>query len=136
MRLRKYSIGNRGALEVFGRRMHSLTLCIWSLSFAVSLCLIYSYTKAKTDLAAALKVLNDFLLDKTYLVGNQITLADIVVVSTLLYPFKLVTDPAYLKPFPNVVRWFQTCVSQPEFQQVVGDVVLCKKELLAPGQEQ
>ena len=45
--------------------------------------------------------------------GNQITLADIVVVSTLLYPMKLVCDKNYLKPFTNVVRWFQTCVNQP-----------------------
>jgi len=93
-----------------------------------------SYEKAKTDLAKALAVLNDYLLDKTYLVGHAVTLADIVVASTLLYPFKLVTDKNYLKPFGNVVRWFQTCVNQPSFVQVVGQVTLCKKELTAPGQ--
>ena len=76
--------------------------------------------------------MNKHLLDKTYLVNDQITLADIVVASTLLYPFKLVADAAYLKPYPNVVRWFQTCVNQPEFQQVVGVVTMCKKELKAP----
>jgi elongation factor 1-gamma len=93
------------------------------------------YEKAKKDLAAALGVLDSYLLDKTYLVNHQITLADIVVASTLLYPFKLVADKNYVKPFTNVTRWFQTCVNQPEFQQVVGQVTLCKKELLAPGQE-
>lgn len=98
-------------------------------------CLLCRYEKAKTDLAAALAVLDAYLLDKTYLVNHQITLADIVVASTLLYPFKLVTDKNYLKPFTNVTRWFQTCVNQPEFQQVVGQVALCKKELLDPGQE-
>jgi len=86
-------------------------------------------------LGNALSVLNNHLLDKTYLVNDQITLADIVVASTLLYPFKLVADKTYLKPYGNVVRWFNTCVNQPEFQQVVGQVTMCKKELTAPGQE-
>uniref|UniRef100_A0A7S2VCF3 GST C-terminal domain-containing protein n=1 Tax=Entomoneis paludosa TaxID=265537 RepID=A0A7S2VCF3_9STRA len=91
-----------------------------------------AYEKAKGDLAKSLELLNSHLMDKTYLVNNQITLADIVVASTLLYPFKLVTDGNYLKPYQNVVRWFQTCVNQPEFQQVVGVVAMCKKELKAP----
>ena len=90
-----------------------------------------SYDKAKQDLATALTKLNTHLSDKTYLVNDQITLADIVVASTLLYPFKLVADPNYLKPLAHVVRWFQTCVAQDEFQQVVGQVTLCEKELMA-----
>lgn len=93
-----------------------------------------AYEKAKTDLAAGLTILNNHLLDKTYLVNDQITLADIVVASTLLYPFKLVCDKNYLKPFGNVARWFQTCVNQPEFKQVIGTVNMCKKETMAEGQ--
>lgn len=93
-----------------------------------------SYEKSKSDLAKALKVLNDHLNGKSYIVGNQITLADIVVASALLYPFKLVTDPSYLKPYENVLSWFTNCVSQEEFQQVVGQVTMCQKELMAPGQ--
>jgi elongation factor 1-gamma len=95
----------------------------------------FRYEKAKTDLAQGLKRLDDALLHQTYLVGDQITLADIVVASTLLYPLKLVCDKTYLKPFTNVVRWFSTCVHQTEFVAVIGDVTLCQKELLAPGQE-
>jgi len=93
-----------------------------------------AYEKAKADLSNALTILNDQLLLKTYLVGDQITLADIVVASALVYPMKLVCDKAYLKPFGNVVRWFQTCVNQPQFKAVIGEVTMCKKELTAPGQ--
>lgn len=93
-----------------------------------------SYEKSKQDLAKALKVLNDHLHGKSYIVGNQITLADIVLASTLLYPFKLVTDQSYLKPYGKVLKWFTNCVSQEEFQQVVGQVTMCQKELMAPGQ--
>ena len=79
--------------------------------------------------------MNNHLLTRTYLVNDQITLADITVAAALVYPMKLVCDKDYLKPFGNVVRWFQTCVNQPEFKAVIGEVVLCKKELMAAGQE-
>lgn len=95
---------------------------------------LHSYDKAKTDLAQGLAKLDAYLQTRTYLVGDQITLADIVVASTLLYPMKLVCDKAYLKPFVNVVRWFQTCVNQPAFTAVIGKVEMCKKELTAAGQ--
>ena len=96
-----------------------------------------SYQKAKKDFAIALQTLENYLKDKTsYLVGNQITLADIVVVSTLLYPFKLVADKTYLKPFAHVTRWFQACVNQTEFAQIVGKVTMCQQELLASEQQE
>lgn len=94
-----------------------------------------AYEKAKKDLATGLSVLDQHLLYRTYLVNDQITLADIVIASTLLYPFKLVCDKNFLKQFDNVSRWFQTCVNQPEFKQVVGQVNMCKKEVMAPGQK-
>ena len=73
---------------------------------------------------------------KTFLVSNQhVTMADIVVVSTLLYPFKLVCDPNYLQPYPRVVEWFQKCVTQPEFQQILGTVTLCQEELKATTEQ-
>lgn len=87
--------------------------------------------KAKEDVAAVLAVINKHLADKTYLVGNAITLADIAVVSTLVYPFKFVADKAYRKAFPNVMRWFDTCVNQKQFLSVIGTVALCEKELAA-----
>jgi hypothetical protein len=49
--------------------------------------------------------------------------------STLLYPFKMVCDKAFLEPYGNVVRWFQACVNQPQFAAVVGKVEMCEKSL-------
>lgn len=89
--------------------------------------------KAKADLAKGLKVLETHLLDKTYLVGDKITLADIAVASALVYPMKLVCDGEYRKAFPCVCRWFMTCVNQPQFVAVVGKVEFAKQELLASG---
>ena len=102
-----------------------------------------SYEKAKKDLAAALGTLEAHLSSSAYLVSNNnnsnnndqsLTLADIVVAATLLYPFKLVCDPDFRKPYPRVVQWFQNCVARPEFQRIVGTVTLCEKEWTAVGQ--
>jgi elongation factor 1-gamma len=90
-------------------------------------------SRAKADFARALNVLENHLADKTFLVGHKITLADITVVSTLVYPFKFVADASYRAAFPNVMRWFDTCVNQPEFENVIGKVVLCNTELTASG---
>ncbi|GMI48568.1 hypothetical protein TrCOL_g1491 [Triparma columacea] len=92
-----------------------------------------AYEKAQKDLAAGLKTLNDHLLLRTYLVGEKITLADICVTSALVYVMKFVADKDYLKPFGNVVRYFQTCANQPEFKAVIGETPMCKEEMMAPG---
>jgi len=84
--------------------------------------------RAKTDLASALAILNNHLSSRTYLVGEAITLADITVASTLVYPFKFVCDAKYRAAFPNVMRWFETLVHQPQFEAVVGKVVLASSE--------
>ncbi|GMH57427.1 hypothetical protein TrVE_jg10876 [Triparma verrucosa] len=92
-----------------------------------------AYTKAKEDLAKGLKTLDTYLLTRTYLVGEKITLADICITSALVYVMKFVADKAYLKPFGNVVRYFTTCANQPEFKAVIGETPLAKEEMLAPG---
>lgn len=84
--------------------------------------------KVKSDLAKALSVLENVLSDKTYLVGDRITLADITISTTLLYPFKWVCGPAYRSNYPNVMRWFDTCVNQPQFRDVISNVVLATDE--------
>lgn len=94
-----------------------------------------AYEKAKKDLSKGLETINKHLLAKTYLVGEKITLADIVIASTLVYPIKFVCDKVYLKPFGNVLRWFNTCMNQSEFKAVIGEVTICKKELKAADQE-
>lgn len=89
--------------------------------------------KAKNDIKKVLEVLNAHLLTATFLVGNGVTLADVVIVCSLLNGFKLVFDPTFLSPYPNVVRWFTTCVNQPQFLAVLGETKLCEKPMEAAG---
>merc|ERR1711988_713320 len=83
--------------------------------------------RAKEDIKAALKNLNDHLLTRTFLVGERLTLADIAVSCTMLSLYKSVLDPAFRKPFGNVTRWFTTVVNQPNAKAVIGKVDLCTK---------
>lgn len=74
-----------------------------------------------------LTLLDAFLLSRTYLVGERITLADISVACTLLNLYKEVLDPNFRKSFVNVNRWFVTLVNQSQFKAVLGEVKLCEK---------
>ena len=86
-----------------------------------------SAEKAKEDVKRVLKVLNDHLLTRTYLVGERITLADISLCCNLLALYQMVLEPSFRAPFRNVNRWFTTLINQPQFKTVLGDVVLCEK---------
>jgi elongation factor 1-gamma len=87
--------------------------------------------KAKGDVRKAMENLNKHLLSRTYLVGQRVTLADIVVAMSLYRLYELVLDPAFRKQFQNVNRWYTTVVNQPEVKAVVGNVVLCEKMQVA-----
>jgi elongation factor 1-gamma len=71
--------------------------------------------------------LNDHLKDQTFLVGERVTLADIVVALHLLGLYTHVLDPGFRKAFVNTNRWFETVVNQPNWKEVLGEVVLCVK---------
>lgn len=83
--------------------------------------------RAKTEIKQALGVLNDFLLTRTYLVGERISLADIGLCCDLLALYQMVLDPEFRQPYGNVNRWFTTLVNQPQFKAVIGDIKLCEK---------
>merc|ERR1719428_1965525 len=69
-------------------------------------------------------ILNKHLESNTFMVGHQVTLADITIACSLLDGFVHIMDKAYRDQFPNLVRWFQTCVSQPQFEKVLGSVTM------------
>lgn len=36
-------------------------------------------------------------------------------------------EPSDRKAVTNVTRWFTTCINQPQFLKVLGEIVLCEK---------
>lgn len=84
--------------------------------------------RAKQDISNVLQTLQARLVNSTFLVGERITLADIVVFCSLIQLFQHVADPAYRKPFFAVNRWFNTILNQPQTKAVVKSFTFCEKE--------
>lgn len=83
--------------------------------------------RAKQDLKATLTALNSRLVNQTFLVGERLTLADIVVFATLLSAYEKVLDPSFRAPFGSVTRWFNTVLNQPQVKAVVKGFTMCAK---------
>ncbi|CAB1337580.1 unnamed protein product [Coregonus sp. 'balchen'] len=83
--------------------------------------------QAKEEVKRVLSVLNSHLNTRTFLVGERVSLADISVACSMIWLYKQVLEPSFRQPYPNVTRWFQTCVNQPQFKTVLGEVKLCDK---------
>eukprot|EP00066_Takifugu_rubripes_P003644 XP_003966382.2 PREDICTED: valine--tRNA ligase [Takifugu rubripes] len=82
---------------------------------------------SRVELMRVLKVLDQALEPRTFLVGESITLADMAVAMAVLLPFKYVLEPSDRNVLMNVTRWFTTCINQPEFLKVLGKISLCEK---------
>ncbi|XP_027145509.1 valine--tRNA ligase [Larimichthys crocea] len=82
---------------------------------------------SRAELMRVLKVLDQTLEPRTFLVGESITLADMAVATAVLLPFKYVLEPSDRKVLTNVTRWFTTCINQPGFLNVLGKIALCEK---------
>jgi len=81
---------------------------------------------AKQDIFKVLSILNNHLLHRTFLVGERISLADIVASVHLFTLYSLVLSPELRSPYPNTNRWFLTLAHQPEFKEVLGEIKLCE----------
>jgi elongation factor 1-gamma len=88
--------------------------------------------KAIGDVRRVLVELNSLLATRTFLVRDRLTLADIAVCAALIPGYELVLDPGFRKAFKNTNRWFLTCMNQPNFLSVFGEVNLCVKKKVAP----
>merc|ERR1712227_748877 len=86
-----------------------------------------STERAKEDIKKAMTALNEHLLHHTYLVGERVTLADVVVACTMISLYQNVLDPGFRKPFGNVNRWFSTVVNQPQAKKVLGAIKMAEK---------
>jgi elongation factor 1-gamma len=91
-----------------------------------------AYAGAKKDVENVMSVLDAHLLNHTFLVGHSISLADISFVCALHGLYTTVMDPVFAAQFPNVLRWFNTCVHQPQFAKVIGPVTFATEEKKAP----
>ncbi|XP_010686883.2 elongation factor 1-gamma [Beta vulgaris subsp. vulgaris] len=77
---------------------------------------------AISALKRALEAVNTHLACNTYLVGDSVTLADIVMTCNLVLGYSRVMTKSFTSEFPHVERYFWTMVNQPNFKKVLGEI--------------
>jgi len=92
--------------------------------------------KAGEQVKKVFQILDSHLSTRTYLVGNRVSIADIVVATSLVRLFELVLDPAFRSGFVNATRWFTTIVNQPNFVAVKGTTTLADKVAVPTKKEE
>lgn len=85
--------------------------------------------RAMEDTKRALSVLNQHLLNNTFLVGERIALADIVVFSNLLNVYQYVLEPSVRSKYGNLTRWFKTILNQSQVSKVVKNYQIAEKAI-------
>ncbi|CAI0436133.1 unnamed protein product [Linum tenue] len=75
-----------------------------------------------SSLKRGLDALNTYLASNTYLVGDSVTLADIILTCNLYMGFSRIMTKSFTSEFPHVERYFWTLVNQPNFKKVLGEV--------------
>eukprot|EP00270_Netrium_digitus_P006149 TRINITY_DN183_c0_g1_i2.p1 TRINITY_DN183_c0_g1~~TRINITY_DN183_c0_g1_i2.p1 ORF type:complete len:445 (-),score=167.06 TRINITY_DN183_c0_g1_i2:397-1731(-) len=84
-----------------------------------------------------LAALNGHLAGHTYLVGDTVTLADIVAACSLYNAIRGLLSEEFMKEYPHVQRYFFTLANHPHFKKYFGDVKQCAAvptEVLKPSQ--
>ena len=113
---------------LFGKeKAQVLQWVFYSLSDVQSSTLNWVLNGKKND--NVLKMLNEYLKTRTYLAGERITLADVSMSMALLPLYQFVLDEKARKNYANCTRWFNTCINQPNFVKVLGNVKLCQEPI-------
>ncbi|KAJ1719351.1 hypothetical protein LPJ53_005872 [Coemansia erecta] len=88
-----------------------------------------AHQQAEQQLDRFLDALNTLVVDRTFLVGERLTIADVVVTCDLIMSYKFYLEEAGRTQYHNLTRYFKAMVAQPAFKAVLGDVELCKERL-------
>lgn len=90
------------------------------------------YKQAVSELKATLEGINKALGESKYLIGDQITLADLHLATYLYYPICLAFNPQYRNKILNIMNWFTPIYQSPEFTAVFGNTKLLTNPLKQP----
>lgn len=78
-----------------------------------------SFKKAVADFIEFVKPVEAYLAGKSYLVGNQITIADAVFLADINVVYKFILDKAQRDSLPNLTKYFTELVNRPEVAAVL-----------------
>jgi glutathione S-transferase/translation elongation factor EF-1beta len=89
------------------------------------------HSKNVATLKAAVKVLNSHFEDNYFLVGDNLTISDVVAAGTLILAFQTVLDAGFRKSHENVADWFSRVTALPSFVRRCGYVRQAQKAMRA-----
>jgi len=75
------------------------------------------------------RVLNTALEGKKWLLGDELSIADIILSTSLLYAFQTVFDAGFRKGSKNLEAWATACYALPEMVKVHGNIQMAAKPL-------
>ncbi|KAI0815969.1 glutathione S-transferase [Xylaria sp. FL0064] len=70
---------------------------------------------------------------KKHLVGDKLTMADLMVTSVLYSAFQYFLDVETRKELPNLTAYIQAFAAVPEYKKYYGELQLCETRLTAKG---
>jgi len=90
-----------------------------------------------SEMKKNLRVINEHLKGRVFLVGDGLTLADIVLGVSLIMPMQILLDPGFRKGHGEITSYFEKLMALPEFIGRVGKVQACQKTMkpIAPPKE-
>lgn len=80
--------------------------------------------EAISELKIVLEKLNGALKFKTYLVSSNLTLADLIMASSLKIIYDKILDSEDIKKYNNVTRWFKLTANLNEFKNIYGETLI------------
>src|ERR1700731_3063997 len=93
----------------------------------------HTYNQIHTLLAErqvrSLGTLNNYLSARTFLVGERITLADVLLAITIRRAATICFDAPLRTQHSHVVRHMETIINQPKLQPLLGKVEYVEKAL-------
>jgi len=88
--------------------------------------------RASKEVVQWVKVLDAHLAGKNFIVGSEITLADLEMFYTLRFYMQLHFAEETRNLIPNVVAWFSRMMVNPHIVKSYGRTVFCKTAQVAP----
>ena len=74
-----------------------------------------------------LSTVNKHLEDRTYLVGDRITLADLTLASALAIALPHTLDKEQRTNFSNVIKHFELIAAEPSLKELYGGIIYAEK---------
>lgn len=90
---------------------------------------IQTHQKYVENQVRSFKTLNEHLATRTFLVGERITAADLLLAAILQQAFRINFDAALRSELYHVVRYAETIVNQPKIKDLYGPTEYSEKAL-------